>query len=144
MMSFASDRQRASFERAEREHDRMLMAGPPEPKTFTVTYRAEGYSELQGASVEKVAAWLRTKMQSENARVSAWLDEADNTVCFEVEADTLEEVTDEDQAKDIVTDVLGGGPHQLVLDLVDVAGPEADEPDWDAITKDRRIEEDWT
>ena len=76
-MSFTSDRQRASIERAERERDRMLMAGPPEPATITVTYRAEGFSELQDASVQKVADWLRTKVQAKDAKVSAWLDEAD-------------------------------------------------------------------
>lgn len=139
-MSFASDRQRASFELAERERDRMLMAGPPEPPTFTVTYKAEGFSELQDASVQKVADWLRTQVQSKDAKVSAWLDEADNTVYFEVEGDTVEEVEDEDQAESSVIDVLGDGPHQLVLDGVSVEWPEPDEPDWDAIAKDRRID----
>ena len=144
MQHFASDRQRASIERAERERDRMLMAGPPEPPTFTVTYKAEGFSELQDASVQKVADWLRTKVQAKDAKVSAWLDEADNTVYFEVEGDTLEEVTDEDRAESDVIDMLGGGPHKLVLDFVEVTGPEPDdEPDWDARAKDERAEREF-
>ena len=126
MQHFASDRQRASIERAERERDRMLMAGPPEPATFTVTYKAEGFSELQDASVQKVADWLRTRVQSKDAKVSSWLDEADNTVYFEIEGDVLEEATDEDRAESTVIDMLGGGPHQLVLEGVFVTGPE----DW--------------
>ena len=139
-MSFTSDRQRASIERAERERDRMLMAGPPEPATITVTYRAEGFSELQDASVQKVADWLRTKVQAKDAKVSAWLDEADNTVYFEIEGDELEAVTDEDRAESTVIDMLGGGPHQLVLDGVSVEFPQPDEPDWDARAKDERAE----
>ena len=139
-MNFTSDRQRASIERAERERDRMLMAGPPEPATFTVTYKAEGFSELQDASVQKVADWLREQMESKDAKVSSWLDEADNTVYFEIEGDALEEVTDEDRAESTVIDMLGGGPHQLVLEGVFVTWPEPDEPDWDARAKDERAE----
>lgn len=139
-MNFTSDRQRASVERAERERDRMLMAGPPEPPIFTVTYKAEGFSELQDASVQKVADWLRTRVQSKDAKVSSWLDEADNTVYFEIEGDALEEATDEDRAESTVIDMLGGGPHQLVLDGVFIEWPEPDEPDWDARAKDERAE----
>lgn len=128
---------------AQRSYDRMLAAGPPEPPLFTVTYRAEGFSEKQDASVQEVADWLRKQMLAKDAKVSVRLYEPENIVHFEIEGDTLEEVEDEDHAENTVIDVLGGGPHQLVLDGVFIEWPEADEPDWAAIAKDRRIEEGW-
>ena len=143
MHGFMSERQRASFERAERERDKALAAGPPEPPLFTVTYRAEGFSEKQDASVQEVADWLRKQMLAKDAKVSVRLYEPENIVHFEIEGDTLEEVEDEDHAENTVIDLLGDGPHQLVLDGVFIEWPEADEPDWAAIAKDRRIEEDW-
>lgn len=128
---------------AQRSYDRMLAAGPPEPPLFTVTYRAEGFSEKQDASVQEVADWLRKQMLAKDAKVSVRLYEPENIVHFEIEGDTLEEVEDEDHAENTVIDLLGDGPHQLVLDGVFIEWPEADEPDWAAIAKDRRIEEGW-
>lgn len=120
---------------------------PPEIPTFTVTYRASGYSEREGASVEKVADWLRERMQDKSARVSASLDTetTPHVVCFEVSHDTVEEIEDENDAERAVLDILGGGEHQLVVDSIVIDTPEDDdEPDWLAIAKDRKIEEEWS
>lgn len=137
-MSFASDRQRASFDHAQRVHERILRAGPPEPELFTVSYRTEVFAEGPYRNPEQVLAWLRQQL-GEGASIT-FLGE-DETVRFAIE-DQVEDIEHEDHAREVIENLITGGPHQLVTDDLEIDDPTDDEPDWDAIAKDRRIDED--
>lgn len=140
-MSYASDRQQASFARAERSHDRMLAAGPPEPATATVSFRANVFAEGPYNSAAQVEAWLRERL-AKDATVT--LTSEDETVAFYVE-DEVEEAESVEHAQDLVNDMIIGGEHDMALADIEVDDPEeAYEPDWDAINKDRRLDAmDW-
>lgn len=124
---------------AERSYDRMLAAGPPELPLFTVGYQTQVFAEGPYGSAAQVQAWLRERL-GRHAAIT-FLNE-DETVHFAID-DEIEEVENEDHAREVVENLIGGGVHQLVLDGIEIQAPEPDEPDWDAIAKDRRIEEDW-
>lgn len=94
-MSFASDRQRASFDHAQRVHERILRAGPPEPELFTVSYRTEVFAEGPYRDPEQVLAWLRQQL-GEGASIT-FLGE-DETVRFAIE-DQIKDVEHEDHAR---------------------------------------------
>lgn len=138
-MSYASDRQRASFQRAERSYDRMLAAGPPEPATATVNFRATVFAEGAYDSDAQVEAWLRERL-SKDATITLTSKPGDETVTFDVE-DELEEIESVDHGIDVVENLLTGGDHDMAVLSSEIDDPEAAyEPDWDAINKDRRLD----
>lgn len=137
-MSFASDRQRASFELAQRDYDRMLAAGPPEPSTEDVTVEYEVWlqkdqsltllTEVLGGE----AHWAGDEPQGETHRPAAG-------------STLIEEAASYEEAEEILHDLMREHLRHFVdLDglVVTAERIEPDEPDWDAIMKDRRIEED--
>lgn len=142
-MSYASDRQQASFRHAERSYDRMLAAGPPEPAKATVNFRATVFAEGPYDSAEQVEAWLRERL-TKNATVTLTSEPDDETVIFDI-GDELEEVESVDYGTDLVNDLIVGGDHDMALKSIEIDDPEAAyEPDWDAINKDRRLDAmDW-
>lgn len=142
-MSFASDRQQASFRRAERSYDRMLAAGPPEPATATVDFRATVFAEGPYDSAEQVESWLRERL-AKDATVTLVSGPDDETVIFAIE-DEVEEAESVEHAEDLVKDLITVGDHDMALEDIEVDDPEAAyEPDWDTINKDRRLDAmDW-
>jgi|SRR5699024_5361025 len=124
------------FDTAQRSYERMLAAGPPEPASFTVDFDAEVFAEGPFASPAEVETWLREQL-GPAATIRRVEDE--ETARFTVN-DELEDVTDEDDARDALDALITGGPHEMALDGVEIHIPELDEPDWDAIDKDRRLE----
>lgn len=112
---------------------------PPERPIFTVDYTIEVFAEGPYESAAEVETWLRTQMGKQGTITRL---EDEETVRFRIE-DFMEEVEGEEHAADLIEDLVCGGPHSLVRDGLEITGPEVDEPDWDAIAKDRRIEEDW-
>lgn len=139
-MSFASDRQQASSRRAERSYDRMLTAGPPEPTTATVDFRATIFAEGPYDSAAQVEAWLRERL-TKDATVTLVSEPDNETVIFDIE-DELEEVESVDHGTDLVNDLIVGGEHEMAIESIEIDDPEAAyEPDWDAINKDRQLDE---
>lgn len=137
-MSYASDRQQASFARAERAYDRMLAAGPPEPATATVDVRARLFAEGPYDNPAQVETWLREQLGADE---TITFIEEDDTVHFDIET-FVEEAESLDHARELFENLATGGPHDLVIEDIDIDDPEdAYEPDWDAINKDRRIDE---
>lgn len=137
-MPYASDRQQASFARAERAYDRMLAAGPPEPATETVGVRARLFAEGPYDNPDQVETWLREQLGADE---TITFIEEDDTVHFDIET-FVEEAESLDHARELFENLATGGPHDLVIEDIDIDDPEdAYEPDWDAINKDRRIDE---
>lgn len=124
-MSYASDRQQASFRHAERSYD------PPEPTTATVDFRATVFAEGPYDSAEQVEAWLRERL-TKNATVTLTSEPDDETVIFDI-GDELEEVESVDYGTDLVNDLIVGGDHDMALKSIEIA-----------INKDRRLDAmDW-
>lgn len=124
-MSYASDRQQASFRHAERSYD------PPEPATATVDFRATVFAEGPYDSAEQVEAWLRERL-TKNATVTLTSEPDDETVIFDI-GDELEEVESVDYGTDLVNDLIVGGDHDMALKSIEIA-----------INKDRRLDAmDW-
>lgn len=128
-----------TFNSADLAYDRMLAAGPPEPPLFTVSYQAQVFAEGPYDNPTQVEAWLREHL-GKQATITFLAE--DETVHFVID-DEVEEVENEDHAREVVENLIVGGEHQLVLDGIEIQVPEPDEPDGDAIAKDRRIKEDW-
>lgn len=138
-MSFASDRQQASFDHAQRVHERILRAGPPEPELFTVTFRTTVFAEGPYKDYAQVEAWLRERLNTD-ATIS--LFDEDETLIIDIE-DTIDGIADEDEAREAIENLISGGDHALVIESCEIDNPTEDEPDWDAIIKDRRIDEEF-
>lgn len=137
-MSFASDRQRASIERAERSYDRMLAAGPPEPPVADATVEYSMWIDREECTLKELTAQIGGEAHFASGRDNGWIEVKGSTL--------VEDVESAEDAEEVLRSLLA--PLGDVLDedsLVTTAqGPfEIDEPDWDAIEKDRRIEEDW-
>lgn len=138
-MSYASDRQRASFERAQRSYDKMLAAGPPEPPTADVTVEYSVWIDRDSLTLSGLRQVVGGEAHFASGR------EGD---LIEVKGSTLvEDVESAEEAEEILRNLVTKHLRYLVdLDTLVVTAQdpfEADEPDWDAIEKDRRIEEDW-
>lgn len=122
-------------------YDKMLAAGPPEPPTYSVRYETEVFPEGEYLNAGQIEAYLRERL-GKSATITAV--EHDEVPRYAVE-DYVDDVEHEDDARDEVEKLIGtGGPMMLALDGITVHMPEDDEPDWDAIAKDRKIEEDWS
>lgn len=117
-------------------YDKMLAAGPDEAPLFTVTYRTAVIVENTQSTVSEAMGWLRERL-GKDATITG--DHDETGLYFHIE-DEVEEVTDEDHARETVEGMIAGGEHQMVLDGFDIDAPEDDEPDWMSIAKDRRID----
>lgn len=112
---------------------------PPEPKLTDLTVNVQGYALAGGETLEAI-----TRATGGEAH---WAGEVDSDGYREFHASTVvEDVEDYDTAEDIVHNLLV----ESVEDIVDIDNTiitaeriEDDGPDWDAIDKDRRIEEDY-
>lgn len=111
---------------------------PPEEPTFTVDYSTALIVENTESTATEVMTYLRNTLGKDTTIVG---DHDEDGLYFTINGE-LEEITDDDHARDVFAGLISGSPHLLVMDGFDVTGPEADEPDWDAIAKDRRIEEE--
>lgn len=123
----------------QRDYDRMLAAGPPEDPLFTADYTTAVIVENGQSTATEVMAWLRERLGKE-ATITG--DHDENGLYFHI-TDEVEGVTDEDDAEAAFHALIEGNTFELVMDGFEVDDPYDDEPDWDAIEKDRRIEEDW-
>lgn len=127
------------FASAQRSYERMLAAGPPEPALFTVTYTAEVI--CQASAFNESAALLDLQERFEkNATITRHSDE--DGVFFRVD-DELEEIDHEDSASDALNEILAekkDSPFTWELFDIDITFPEADEPDWFDIERDRQLE----
>ena len=119
-------------------YDKMLAAGPPEPRLADVTVEYSVWIDRDSLTL----SGLRQVVGGE-----AHLASGREGDMIEVKGSTLvEDVESAEEAEDILRRLLA--PLENVLDedtlVVTVQDPfEADEPDWDAIWKDRKIEEGW-
>lgn len=138
-MNYASERQRASVEIAERERDRILMAGPPEPRTADLTVEYEVWLQQdQSLSVLTEALggsahWAGDESPRERERPAAG-------------STLIEEATSYEQAEEIVQNLVREHLRHFVdMDTLIVTAEriEADEPDWDARAKDERAEREF-
>src|SRR5699024_2455118 len=137
MHGFMSERQRASFERAERERDKALAAGPPEPPTFDVMVEYMVWIDREECTLPDLIKRIGGEAHFASGRDNGWIEVKGSTL--------IEEVRSEEDAEEVLRSLLH--PMRTVVDLddlvIEVQDPTPDEPDWDAIAKDRRIEEDW-
>ena len=137
MHGFMSERQRASFERAERERDKALAAGPPEPPTADVIVEYTVWIDREELTLPELIAQVGGEASFASGRDNGWIEVRGSTI--------IEEVESVEDAEEILRSLMA--PMENVLDLddlvIEVQDPTPDEPDWDAIAKDRRIEEDW-
>lgn len=127
-----------SFERAQRSYDKMLAAGPPEPPTEDVTV---GY-EVALRWDQEVS--ILTEVLGGEATFAA--EPVDDAYRVAKGSTLIEEAASYEEAEEIVHDLIRKHLRHFVdLDSAEITAErfEADEPDWDAITKDRKIEEDW-
>jgi len=114
--------------------------GPENIPTFTVTYRTAVIVEKTDATATEVMEYLRDVLGKE-ATITG--DHDEDGLYFHI-VDEVEDVTDEDDAEAAFHALIEGNTFELVMDGFEVDEPYDDEPDWDAIAKDRRIEEDWS
>lgn len=125
------------MERWQKSYDRMLAAGPPEPPVADVTVEYSVWIDSDALTL----SGLRAVVGGEAAFASG--REGD---MIEVKGSTLvEDVESAEEAEEILRNLVTKHLRYLVdLDtlVVTVEEPEADEPDWDAIEKDRRLEMD--
>lgn len=123
---------------AQRSYDRMLAAGPPEPATADVTVEYTVWIDRDHLTLSGLRQVVGGEAHFASGR---------DGDLIEVEGSTLvEDVESTEEAEEILRNLLA--PLENVVDLdnlvTDAQDPfEVDEPDWDAIEKDRRIEEDW-
>lgn len=114
---------------------------PPEPTLADLTVNVEGYALDGGETLDKIARATGGEAH--------WTGEVDSDGYREFYASTVvEDVEDYDTAEDIVHNLLVEDAEDIVdLDnlIITAERVEADEPDWDAIYKDRLVEEyyDW-
>ena len=138
MHGFMSERQRASFERAERSYDKMLAAGPPEPPVADTTVEYSVWIDREVCTLKDLTAQIGGEAHFASGRDNGWIEVKGSTL--------VEDVESAEDAEEILRSLLA--PLENVVDmdgLVTTAQDpfEVDEPDWDAIEKDRRIEEGW-
>lgn len=124
--------------RWQESYDRMLAAGPPDPPTVDVTVDYE--------------VWLQkdqplTRLTEVLGGEAHWAgDETRRDLHRPAEGTTfVEEAASYDEAEEIVKDLVLKHLYDFVdMDTLSVIAErvEPDEPDWDAIEKDRRIEEE--
>lgn len=111
---------------------------PPEPKLTDLTVNVEGFALDHGETLEKI-----TRATGGEAH---WVGQEEGPGGYrEFHASTVvEDVEDYDTAEDIVHNLLIDHAEDIVdLDNLFIRAEriEDDEPDWDAIYKDRRAEE---
>lgn len=132
---FYSRRQRASFEHAERERDKELMAGPPEEPSadVTVEYELHLHSDRPLSTLTEVlggeAHWYASPSEV------GWRAAKGSTL--------IEEAASYEEAEEIVQDLITEHLREYVdLDSIIATAEriEPDEPDWMAIAKDARVE----
>ena len=115
-------------------YDRMILAGPPEPPTEDVTVEYEVYARegQLSAVIEHLggeAHWARSTIEGGYRLVKG--------------STLIEEAEGYEEAEDIVHNLMSEHLRHFVdLDnaVITAERIEPDEPDWDAIDKDRRIE----
>lgn len=110
--------------------------GPAEAPTYTLTYRTAVIVEKADATASEVLEYLR-RVLGKNATLTG--DHDEDGLYFHI-VDEVEDVTDEEDAEAAFHALIEGNPYALVMDGFEIDEPYNDEPDWDAIAKDRRIE----
>lgn len=119
-------------------YDKMLAAGPPEPPTADVTVEYSVWIDREELTLGELTRVVGGEAHFASGR------EGD---LIEVKGSTLvEDVESAEEAEEILRRLIA--PMENVLDedtlVVTAQDPfEVDEPDWDAIWKDRKIEEGW-
>lgn len=138
-LNYASDRQRESFERAHREHDKVLAAGPPEPPTADVTVEYTVWIDREETTLPELTKAVGGEAAFASGRENGWIEVKGSTL--------VEDVESVEEAKDVLRALLDSMGDTVDMDTL-ITSPqdpfEVDEPDWDAIEKDRRIEREGT
>ncbi len=110
--------------------------GPEDTPTTTITYRTAVIVEKADSTASEVLEYLR-RVLGENATITG--DHDEDGLYFHL-VDEIDDVRDEDDAEAAFHALIEGNPYALVMDGFEIDEPYNDEPDWDAIAKDRRIE----
>lgn len=124
-----------TFSAAERSYDRMLAVGPPEPPSFDIPVTFE--MQLRDGHLAEVTTHL-----GGHAFYASQAEDGFRLVRGET---LVEEVENTLQAEDVVTSLITRHlAHLLDPDtmIISAEPAETQEPDWDAIAKDRRLEAD--